>query len=51
MARGGVGYIEAGGNDRALQTVKTLDEAQTALGEWVMAGDAVLFLNALPDVY
>ncbi len=46
-----VGYIEAGGNDRALQTVKTLDEAQTALGEWVMAGDAVLFLNDLPDVY
>lgn len=45
------GYTEAGGSAGALQTVKTLDEAQTALGEWVMAGDAVLFLNDLPDVY
>lgn len=45
------GYMAAGGDAEKLACVKTLAEAQAALGEWVLAGDAVLFLNDLPDVY
>ncbi len=45
------GYKAAGGNEDALVCVKTLAQAQTLLSEWVQAGDAVLFLNDLPDVY
>lgn len=45
------GYLLAGGDKAKLQSAHTLAEAQTALAEWVGAGDAVLFLNDLPDVY
>ena len=45
------GYKAAGGNEDALVCVKTLAQAQAWLGQWVQAGDAVLFLNDLPDVY
>ena len=45
------GYQKAGGDESKLQTAKTLEEAKALLAEWVQAGDAVLFLNDLPDVY
>ena len=45
------GYKNAGGDEKKLSTVKDLKGAQAALGEWVGKGDAVLFLNDLPDVY
>lgn len=45
------GYVDAGGDEEKLVVVKTLDEARGVLGEWTQAGDAVLFLNDLPDVY
>ena len=45
------GYLAAGGEKEKLVLVKTLNDAQKALGDWVKAGDAVLFLNDLPDVY
>ncbi len=45
------GYLQAGGDKEKLQSVKSLSEAQEKLGAWVRAGDAVLFLNDLPDVY
>ncbi len=45
------GYLSAGGDVERLTLVKTLAEAQKELGAWVQAGDAVLFLNDLPDVY
>ncbi len=45
------GYTQGGGKSENLVTVKTLKDAQAVLGEWITAGDAVLFLNDLPDVY
>lgn len=45
------GYTQANGDDKKLIIVPTLDKAQELLAEWVGAGDAVLFLNDLPDVY
>ena len=45
------GYESAEGNMDVLTTVKTLADAQVLLGEWIQRGDAVLFLNDLPDVY
>ena len=45
------GYKDNGGNEDVLVCVKTLEKAQALLGDWVQAGDAVLFLNDLPDVY
>ena len=45
------GYLAAGGDMERLITVKTLAEAQAELGAWVHTGDAVLFLNDLPDVF
>lgn len=45
------GYLTAGGNAENLKVVKTLALAQEELSKWVHAGDAVLFLNDLPDVY
>ena len=45
------GYLSAGGKAENLTAVKTLALAQEALSKWVQAGDAVLFLNDLPDVY
>ena len=45
------GYVSGGGNAEKLRTVKTLALAQETLKGWLCAGDAVLFLNDLPDVY
>lgn len=45
------GYINAGGDGERLTVVKTLAQAQEVLAEWLAAGDCVLFLNDLPDVY
>ncbi len=45
------GYENAGGDKEKLSTVKTLNEAQALLSGWLTTGDAVLFLNDLPDVY
>ncbi len=45
------GYLEGDGDGERLTTVKTLAAAQEALAQWLQAGDAVLFLNDLPDVY
>jgi hypothetical protein len=45
------GYDNANGNPETISIVKTLDEATALLAEWVQKGDAVLFLNDLPDVY
>jgi UDP-N-acetylmuramoyl-tripeptide--D-alanyl-D-alanine ligase len=45
------GYTAAGGEAEKCVTVKTLVDAQTLLQDWIGAGDCVLFLNDLPDVY
>ncbi len=45
------GYLQAGGEEERVIVVRTLDSAQAELAEWVQTGDAVLFLNDLPDVY
>jgi hypothetical protein len=45
------GYLAAGGNAENLRVYPTLDGARNALEEYLQAGDAVLFLNDLPDVY
>ena len=45
------GYIGAGGDESKLFVEKTLDDAKTNLSSWVQTGDAVLFLNDLPDIY
>lgn len=45
------GYLAAGGDGARLQLVKTLEEGQKILKDWLNTGDAVLFLNDLPDVY
>ena len=45
------GYKAAGGDEKKLSVVQDLQGAQKLLGEWVGKGDAVLFLNDLPDVY
>lgn len=44
------GYMQAGGDEKKLVLVKTLDEAKAELATWLGAGDCVLFLNDLPDV-
>ena len=45
------GYQKAGGTMERLKIVPTLEKAQKLLSEWIVSGDAVLFLNDLPDVY
>lgn len=45
------GYLAAGGDAEKLVTVSTLTEAQTVLQGMLRKGDAVLFLNDLPDIY
>lgn len=45
------GYVAAGGDEAKLTVVKTLDLAQAELSKWLKAGDCVLFMNDLPDVY
>lgn len=45
------GYEKAGGDTSALIKVETLQKAQDVLKGLLQEGDAVLFLNDLPDVY
>ncbi len=45
------GYLENGGDKEKLRMAKNLDEAKELLADWISTGDAVLFLNDLPDVY
>ncbi len=45
------GYLDAGGDDRALRVVPTLEKAQEILARELAPGDCVLFLNDLPDKY
>ena len=45
------GFEQAGGDMQTLSQEKTLEGAQEQLSQWLQAGDAVLFLNDLPDVY
>lgn len=45
------GYLEAGGEEEKLCVASTLDKAQQILAERLSEGDAVLFLNDLPDIY
>ena len=44
------GYIGAGGDEKKLVLVKTLDDAKVEIADWLGTGDCVLFLNDLPDV-
>lgn len=45
------GYLSAGGESENLITVPTLQAARSVLAERLHIGDAVLFLNDLPDKY
>ncbi len=45
------GYLENGGECSKLVVARSLEDAKQTLSEWVAPGDAVLFLNDLPDVY
>lgn len=45
------GYIAAGGDKQKIYTAPTLAEAQKLFAGRLKAGDAVLFLNDLPDIY
>ena len=45
------GYLAAGGDPEKLTIVPTLDKAQELLETQLQAGDTVLFLNDLPDIY
>ena len=44
------GYEESGDMEKCT-VVSTLDGAKAELSKWLQKGDAVLFLNDLPDVY
>ncbi len=45
------GYLAAGGDEGKIQKVATLSAAEEVLKGCLAAGDTVLFLNDLPDVY
>ncbi len=45
------GYLAAGGEEKKLTVVPTLERATELLKERLSAGDSVLFLNDLPDCY
>ena len=45
------GYLAAGGAAENLTVVPTLEKAQAILAAKLRSGDAVLFLNDLPDLY
>lgn len=45
------GYLGAGGDESRLRVVPTLARAQELLAAELSAGDSVLFLNDLPDIY
>ncbi len=45
------GYLDAGGDPEKIRVVPTLAAAQDYLAATLVPGDAVLFLNDLPDLY
>lgn len=45
------GYIDAGGDNDKLCVLPSLQSAQEEASKWLQLGDAILFLNDLPDVY
>lgn len=45
------GYLSAGGDSEKLTVVPSLDDAKELLRSELLAGDCVLFLNDLPDIY
>lgn len=45
------GYKNAGGDEEKLSIARSLEKAKEELSGWIQVGDAVLFLNDLPDVY
>ncbi len=45
------GYLAAGGMEERVSVVPTLERAQELLEDELVAGDTVLFLNDLPDIY
>lgn len=45
------GYLNAGGDGEKLRTYPTLDAAQAYFSEILQEGDAILFLNDLPDAW
>ena len=45
------GYLAAGGDAEKIRVVPTLLAAEEILSGNLQAGDAVLFLNDLPDIY
>ena len=45
------GYLAAGGDEKKLSVVPTLEAAQQLLAGELVSGDCVLFLNDLPDCY
>lgn len=45
------GYLDGGGDPEKISTVPTLAKAQEQLKSYLSAGDTVLFLNDLPDIY
>lgn len=45
------GYLAAGGDENKLIIKPTLADAQAELKNYLTAGDTVLFLNDLPDIY
>lgn len=45
------GYLAAGGDKDRIALVPTLEKAQDMLKTVIKAGDTVLFLNDLPDIY
>lgn len=45
------GYSNAGGDEKQLRIVPTLQKAQEILAAELSIGDCVLFLNDLPDLY
>ena len=45
------GYVQADGEQEKITVVSDLKGAQKELSAWLKAGDTVLFLNDLPDVY
>ncbi len=45
------GYLSAGGDSEKLQIAQTLEGATELFSDDLQAGDCVLFLNDLPDIY
>ena len=45
------GYLSAGGEEEKLTVVPSLKAAEELLSRELSEGDAVLFLNDLPDIY